>query len=339
MAGQYPPPPSSRPPAPPYGSPGHGPSGYGPPHPPPPHGRYVGSPYHYARPAPRRSTGATIAGIFGGLTALVVLGILGLTLLGARDGAAGARPTASSGGGTPTRESATGNRLYATGALTPVNCRLPQIDPTAESMRQFMDVLSDCLDVTWSRQFQKAGIRFDKPDRVFWLEPGRSPCGTYPASGASAFYCPANNTMYVGLRHVVETSGDQPLSNYAVFARVIAHEYGHHVQDRAGILLYADRRMDSADTGTRNDASRRIELQAQCLAGAFLGAERETLPMTQEQYTTMIVDLRGRGEDHLPPEKRDHGSGRHYAGWVVTGYNERDLAACNTWTAPPTRVS
>ncbi|MCP9950739.1 neutral zinc metallopeptidase [Actinomadura madurae] len=292
------------------------------------------------RPPPRRSAGGTIAGIFGGLTSLVVIAILALSAVGAgQDGTGGIRPSTSSGGTSTPREKATNSKLYRTGVLTPVNCRLPRILPSAESMRHFMDTLSDCLDSAWTRQFAKAGLPFDKPNRVFWLEPGRSPCGTYPAPGASAFYCPANNTMYVGLQNVVETSGGEPLSHYAVYARVIAHEYGHHVQDRAGILLYGDRQMESGDIATRTEASRRIELQAQCFAGAFLGSERGTLPMTREQYVAMVVDVRGRGDEDQPPEKRDHGSGRHYAGWVITGYNGRDLTVCNTWTAPSSKVS
>jgi uncharacterized protein len=295
------------------------------------------------RPPPRRSAGGTIAGIFGGLVSLIVLAILGLSLFSegttTGTGTGGTRTSPSSGGPATAREKATNSKLYRTGVLTPVNCRLPQILPSAVSMRQFMNTLSDCLDAAWARQFNKAGIAFDKPNRVFWLEPGRSPCGTYPAPGASAFYCPANNTMYVGLRNVVETSGGEPLSHYAVYARVIAHEYGHHVQDRAGILLYGDRQMETGDTATRTEASRRIELQAQCFAGAFLGSERATLPMTREQYVAMIVDVQGRGDERQPPDKRDHGSGRHYAGWVVTGFNGRDLTVCNTWTAPPSKVS
>jgi predicted metalloprotease len=292
------------------------------------------------RPPPRRSAGGTIAGIFGGLTSLVVLAVLALSAFGAgQDGTGGIRTSTSPGGTSTPREKAANSRLYKTGALTPVSCRLPRILPSGESMRHFMNTLSDCLDNAWSRQFEKAGIPFDKPNRVFWLEPGRSPCGTYPAPGASAFYCPANNTMYVGLQNVVETSGGEPLSHYAVYARVIAHEYGHHVQDRAGILLYGDRQMESGDIATRTEASRRIELQAQCFAGAFLGTERGTLPMTREQYVAMVVDVRGRGDEDQPPEKRDHGSGRHYAGWVITGYNGRDLTVCNTWIAPSSKVS
>lgn len=295
------------------------------------------------RPPPRRSAGGTIAGILGALTSVAVIAILAATFLVGQSGAATTnRPPITSGGGGGggvTREQAPGKKLYASGALSPVNCRVPSIQPSSASMRRFMNVLGDCLDSSWSQQFRKAGMRFDEPDRVFWDQPGRSPCGSYPAPGASAFYCPANDTMYVGVRHVVETSGGEPLSNWAVFARVIAHEYGHHVQNRAGILLYGNRLMDTGDIRRRNEASRRIELQAQCFAGAFLGTERVTLPMTQDQFNAMIRDVRGRGDERLPPEKRDHGSGRHYAGWVVTGYEGRRLAVCNTWTAPSSKVS
>ncbi|GAA0568364.1 neutral zinc metallopeptidase [Actinomadura livida] len=330
-----------------YGPPGYGPPGYGP----PPHGPPGRPPvrppypqqYRYVpmRPPPRRSAGGTIAGILGALTSAAVIAILGATFLVGQGGATTNRPPISSGGGGggSAREQAVGSKLYETGAPAPVNCRVPGIQPSSASMRQFMNVLSDCLDNSWSQQFRKAGIRFDEPDRVFWDQPGRSPCGTYPAPGASAFYCPANDTMYVGVRHVVETSGGEPLSNWAVFARVIAHEYGHHVQNRAGILLYGNRLMDTGDIDRRNEASRRIELQAQCFAGAFLGTERVTLPMTQDQFNAMIRDVRGRGDERLPPEKRDHGSGRHYAGWVVAGYEGRRLAVCNTWTVPSSKVS
>jgi predicted metalloprotease len=124
-----------------------------------------------------------------------------------------------------------------------------------------------------------------------------------------------------------------------VFARVIAHEYGHHVQQEAGILTYGHQIMNTQDVAASAAASRRIELQAQCLAGAFLGAERATLPMTDEQYRAMISDVYSRGDDDKPPDGRDHGSARHYAGWVIIGFTKRVLSACNTWTAAPSEVS
>ncbi|MBG6093314.1 neutral zinc metallopeptidase [Actinomadura viridis] len=294
--------------------------------------------YEPRRRPPRRAVDVTAAGVLGGLAGLAVLVVLGLATFG---GVGGGRMTASGlrAGDTVSSETATANRLYATGPLTPVRCRLPRIDPGADSMRGFMDRLSDCLDGAWKGQFGKARMAYAPPNRVFWDAPGRSPCGTYPSPGASAFYCPANNTMYVGLDHIIETSGREPLSNFAVFARVIAHEYGHHVQERAGILLYGQQRMErSRDVPARTETSRRIELQAQCFAGAFLGAERRTLPMTRQQYEALMADVRGRGDDRQPAEKRDHGSGDNYAGWVAKGYRDQRLAACNTWTVSPAEV-
>lgn len=239
-----------------------------------------------------------------------------------------------------TKAAATASPLYRTGRLTPVNCRVPRIvagDPA--SMKRFLDVLSDCLDKSWGRQLDKAGIPHETPKRVFWSMPGTSPCGSYPATGAAAFYCPANSTMYIGLRHVIETAGNEPVSNYAVYARVVAHEYGHHVQELSGILAYGYGAMEQATDGQRLELSRRIELQAQCFAGAFLGAERHSLPMTPQQYRAMMADVRGRGDDGLPAHKRDHGSGRHYAGWVARGYRQQDLDGCNTWIAEAEAVS
>ncbi|MFG2006646.1 neutral zinc metallopeptidase [Spirillospora sp. NPDC048911] len=325
MAGHHPPPAPA--PAPPYRLPAHG----------------APPPYYYQPPRrpPKRTAGGLVVGLAGVVAALGVLAILGFSVLSSlADGAGGQGGGAGGRGGERvTRETATDNKLYRTGALTPVQCRVPLIAPGVASMDRFMNALSSCLDASWSRQFAKADVPFTPPKRVFWSGPGRSPCGTYPSPGASAFYCPANNTMYVGLRHIVETSGGEPLSHFAVFARVIAHEYGHHVQDTSGILTYGHQEMEQSDTAGRNAASRRIELQAQCFAGAFLGAERLTIGMTRAQYVAMIVDVQGRGDERQPVDRRDHGSGRNYAGWVIKGFKGRQLAVCNTWTAPPSTVN
>jgi predicted metalloprotease len=280
-----------------------------------------------------------VVGALGTVATIVVIGVLALSAFGSGDGDIGGTPGAGAQG-RASRSAATGNPLYETGALTPVACRLPRIVAGSNvSMKSFMDTLSRCLDRVWRRQFGKTDISFVLPERVFWAQPGRSPCGSYPQPGAAAFYCAANKTMYVGLEDVIATAGNEPVSHYAVYARVISHEYAHHVQEEAGILAYGHQLMDQPNLAARNEASRRIELQAQCFAGAFLGAERDALPMTDEQYRAMITDVFGRGDDRQPPERRDHGSGRHYAGWVVTGYSKRVLAACNTWTVPSSEVS
>jgi uncharacterized protein len=275
----------------------------------------------------------------GGVAALFVVAVVGFWLAGSDQ-----EPRAGGGGNrlrSGSKAAAFSGPLYRSGALPRVECRLPKIaERDEQSMRRFLDTLSNCLDQAWDRQFAKAGVKgFTAPQRVFWSMPGSSPCGSYPAPGASAFYCPVNDTMYVGLSNVVDTAGGEPVSHYAVYARVIAHEYGHHVQEDAGILEYGHELMASGAAGTRAETSRRIELQAQCFAGAFLSAERHTLPMTRAQYREMIADNRARGDDESRPDARDHGSGRHYAGWVVRGYRHGELSVCDTWTAAASEVS
>jgi predicted metalloprotease len=263
------------------------------------------------------------------VAAIVVIGVVALAVMGGGDDGSG---TASGGAARRvSRSTVTANALYQTGSLTPMECRLPRIVPgSGRSMKTFMDTLTGCLDAVWAHQFGTADLAFTGPNRVFWSQPGRSPC---------AFYCGVNDTMYVGLRNVVETAGGEPVSHYAVYARVVAHEYGHHIQQEAGILAYGHQLMNTQDVTAATEASRRIELQAQCFAGAFLGAERATLPMTEEQYRAMIADVSNRGDDDQPPDRRDHGSARHYAGWVIIGFSKRVLSACNTWTAHPSQVS
>jgi uncharacterized protein len=282
---------------------------------------------------------AVVIGALGGFAALFVVAALGFWLAGEDKapgtGTDGSRLRAGS------KTAAFSGPLYRSGTLPRVECKLPKIAEDDEaSMRTFLDTLSDCLDDVWDKQFAKAKVKgFTAPRRVFWSMPGSSPCGSYPAPGASAFYCPVNDTMYVGLSNVVDTAGGEPVSHYGVYARVIAHEYGHHVQEDAGILEYGHDLMASGSGPARTEVSRRIELQAQCFAGAFLAAERRTLPMTRAQYREMIADNRARGDDEARPESRDHGSGKHYAGWVVRGYHDGTLSACDTWSAPPADVS
>ncbi|MEV5704664.1 neutral zinc metallopeptidase [Actinoallomurus sp. NPDC052274] len=289
------------------------------------------------RPPRRRSTAGTVVGVLGGVAALCVVAIVGYSLAGP------GRPTPGIGtaDGAPragSRQAALAGPLYQSGPLDPVGCALPRIrEHDEESMRAFLDRLSDCLDEAWRRQFAKAAVPgFAAPHRIFWSVKGTSPCGSYPAPGAAAFYCPANDTLYVGLDDVVETAGGEPVSHYGVYARVIAHEYGHHVQEDAGILEYGHALMAASAPATSHEVSRRIELQAQCFAGAFLSAERDSLPMTSEQYEAVLADARARGDADQPA---DHGSEAHYAGWVARGYTQRVLSSCNTWTAAPSDVS
>lgn len=251
----------------------------------------------------------------------------------------GASP--DSGSGSPTQQADTQrpsgaralvtNPLYSTGRLSPLPCPAPDLevgDPA--SMEHFLNTVADCLDDTWSAQFAKAGISFEPPDRNFWSEPGTSSCRDYPSS-AGAFYCRTDRTLYIGTTDVVEKwSGEQ---NSAVYASLLAHEYAHHVQGEAGLLeYYHEQRRREEDPAEQSGWTRKSELQANCLSGAFLGAVEVSYPLDDADRKAVLEDAAATGdEEDAPPKERTHGNPDNSRLWTRTGLEKQAPGACNTW--------
>lgn len=229
------------------------------------------------------------------------------------------------------RAAAVANPLYRLPKKPGLPCRAPVLNThKAQSVNRFLTKVSDCLDQSWARQFRSANIPFNPPTRVYWTQPGTSPCGSYPAPGAAAFYCPTNHAMYIGLTDVVKNSANAPGKYYGIYVSVLAHEYGHHVQSASGILEYGDRLEQTSGSG-KNAVSRRIELQAQCFDGVYLNSIGQTLPLTTVQRKIILYDAFYRGDRAgYPP---DHGSRKHFRGWTKRGLSSGLPGRCNTWTA------
>jgi uncharacterized protein len=362
--GLYPPPP-----APQGGFPGGGGQGWRPMPPPAPAYQYHYSPV-------RRRTGGAGAGVVVALGFVAFIFICGIvatkalstggatsspgspgapgapapssTAAGPGTGSTQAAPgggrssrTTSAGGSSGTAQAAAAGRIYRVGPLTGYDCRGRAIAPgVPSSFAAFLNATTDCLDQTWSAAFREAGVPFSPPLRVFWTQPGRSPCGDYPAPGAAAFYCPLNHAMYIGVTHAQEAAAGLPVRYNVAYAREVAHEYGHHVQDEAGILAAShEARTRAATLAERNAVTRRSELQAQCLAGTFMAAVRPSFPVTNTQWRVALRDSYGRGDDPAAPDRRDHGSRRHYAGWLNLAFVRASTGVCDTWSASPAQVS
>jgi predicted metalloprotease len=223
------------------------------------------------------------------------------------------------------------NPLYDTGRLSPLPCPVPELDvEDPGSMEQFLHLVADCLDDAWKTQFDRAGIPFAPPGRVFWSEPGVSPCRAYP-SPAGAFYCRASSSIYIGTSDVVEKWNGSEDS--VVYASLLAHEYGHHVQGESGLLEYyhEQRQLEDDDAG-RNAWTRRSELQANCLAGAFLGSVRVSYPLGSGDLEVLLDDASATADRaDGPDEERTHGSSDNSVWWTRSGWDEQSASACNTW--------
>ncbi|WP_082376279.1 neutral zinc metallopeptidase [Nocardiopsis sp. NRRL B-16309] len=223
------------------------------------------------------------------------------------------------------------NPLYGTDRLSPLPCPVdePDVDD-AVAMEGFLHAVADCLDEAWTTQFARAGIPFEPPDRVFWSEPGVSPCRPYP-SAAGAFYCRASTSIYIGTSDVVEKWNGATRS--VVYASLLAHEYSHHVQGESGLLeYYHEQRELEPDPEGRNAWTRRSELQANCLAGAFLGSIRVTYPLDDGDLESLLEDAAATADREDGPEsERTHGSVDNGVWWTRTGWEEQAPGACNTW--------
>ncbi|AFR08923.1 neutral zinc metallopeptidase [Nocardiopsis alba] len=223
------------------------------------------------------------------------------------------------------------NPLYDTGRLSPLPCPVPELDVDVPgSMEHFLHMVADCLDDAWQTQFERAGIPFDPPNRVFWTEPGESPCRSYP-SAAGAFYCRASGAIYIGTEDVVDKWNGSEDS--VVYASLLAHEYGHHVQGESGLLEYYhdQRRLEETDIG-RNAWTRRSELQANCLAGAFLGSVRVSYPLSDDDLETLLDDAAATADrEEGAEEERTHGSIENSVTWTREGWEGQSPGSCNTW--------
>ncbi|WP_369797741.1 neutral zinc metallopeptidase [Nocardiopsis sp. CNT312] len=272
-----------------------------------------------------------------GLAAVGFTGFLSISALVPGADAAWSQPDPSEGGGAAERplvDSAGGdplthNTLYRSGEMGKVSCTAPGLDAhDPESMEVFVHAIADCLDLAWSGYFAEAGMAFSSPNRVYWYADGHSPCGPFPREGTAAFYCRANQGLYLGVRDIVAASAGN--GHPEVYTFLLSHEYGHHVQGQARILAEFHSARVGADGETADELTRRSELQADCLAGVFLGASGESLGLGGAERANILDDV-ARRSDH--GAERTHGRERNARLWTEHGMDRRDPASCNTWNA------
>ncbi|HEX4813082.1 MAG TPA: neutral zinc metallopeptidase [Nonomuraea sp.] len=223
---------------------------------------------------------------------------------------------------------ATANRIYRTGRLARVNCSPGSLPSgSTNAYRRFLTRVTDCLNRAWSAQFRKAKMPFAKPRLRIVTSKVNTSCGRWSV-GAQGFYCSGDRTMYM-LISKSQLRQPFPLG----ITRLMAHEYGHHVQQISKIWSYYSSASARAGKSQRLQLSRYSELQAECFSAVFMSTQRGSGLFTDEEWAYTVDWFRKNGAKSWP--QNDHGRGPTQAAWMTRGYNSGAPGSCNTWAASP----
>jgi predicted metalloprotease len=196
-------------------------------------------------------------------------------------------------------------------------------------------IIGSAEDV-WPPLLRQRGIRFSPATFTAYDYATPTGCGTGQSS-AGPFYCPGDAHIYLDLSFFNEL--DQRFGAPGQFARayVVAHEYGHHIQNLLGVM---DRR-GGPSRGADSDAVR-TELQADCYAGVWAYHANQQFAILQNgdvdgglRAASSVGDdtLQKEGQGYIVPDSFTHGSSAQRVRWFQRGLDSGQVDTCDTFSA------
>jgi predicted metalloprotease len=219
------------------------------------------------------------------------------------------------------------------GALVPEGA--PEPDP--DDMGEFLGFVVNDIQDEWTEILpDQAGEPYQDTTLVRFEGQVQTGCGL-ASSAVGPFYCPADSKVYVDTEFFAELSDRFGAPGDFAQAYVVAHEFGHHVQNVLGTSDQV-RSEQQANPGAANELSVRLELQADCYAGVWANTAFDILePGDIEEglaAAAAVGDdrIQSQATGQINPETWTHGSSEMRQQWFTTGYESGSVEECNTFS-------
>lgn len=240
------------------------------------------------------------------------------------------------------QDTVTKDEIYAQTVPGPVLCKVSPINLTTASSAQletYMTNLVGCLMAVWNQPVAQAGYELPRPPVIVFTSPITTGCGKLPTE--NAVYCGADQKIYYSTDLPQILPRDLQNARFVV-EMIIAHEFGHAVQARTGILISFNGLESVASTKPEKNAwSRRGEMQADCFSGLFINSVSKSAGLTQQDFTNIEATARAVGDDTItgnPSIDGNHGLAANREHWVALGLTSTKVSVCNTFVAPASSV-
>jgi uncharacterized protein len=234
-----------------------------------------------------------------------------------------------------------GSNQSAAGVPQPADKSASTADSCTSDLEQIVCGATEDVQNYWQTNLPTFyGATYEVTKTVFFTDAASTGCGQ-ASSSTGPFYCPADHLVYIDLAFM-QALEQQLIGKPTDLAEqyIIAHEYGHHIQNLVGINDQVQQAQQN-DPGRANQFSVAMELQADCFAGMWVGdvAARGKLDSADE-INEALNAAAGVGDDRIQEKTQGridkeawtHGSAEQRQTWFTRGYNSGDPKQCDTFS-------
>ncbi len=238
----------------------------------------------------------------------------------------------------------TNSTFYKSSIVIPTNCSELQpvdaLNASEDELNAHLLDLTSCLLRVWKQPVEAAGFELPRPPAFVYSQPIQTACGKLDSVNAS--YCGGDQRIYYAKPLPKIFPKSLQAQNF-LMEMILGHEFGHAIQARTGISISSSAWEQRASTKAEaNVFSRRLEMQADCLAGMWTNSIAPSQGLSASDLDGLREVAYNLGDDVLsgkPNLDSGHGLGKTRQKWFETGLTGgAGVSQCNTYTVPDGQV-